>query len=492
MSGVRDIAIAAALIVSCAAPAADTTPSGSPSVPPATVSASPRPAPTAPAPGPVSAGAVPDAGILFFSDYGGTVAKPAAYRYDGASGALTTIERALPISAGVAHETAGGVYLRGPNGRWDLLRWDGSLASDQEFTACQRDPGFYASWCAVSATGVGAGFGSHVGPGPGPFTGPWCPPAFIRLPGTGRSTAFPPELCVQWVLVSADGTQFLIAGVAPNASPAALVGGACAPGYFMLDATSCYQERLWTMPVGGPPRQLRLVPELPGFVMAELAPDGRSGTGRHDGGLFLVDLQTGKATSLGQVHPTVTVRWSPSGGLAFVRGAAEDSWIDKTVVVVAPDGSTRDVPQRNGAAALPIGLAPAWDPTGRRLAWIASPAAASGGDAAPDYLAGKGVGDRRVLVSDLGSDPLEIRCGEGGLAEGVRWAHDGTALLLLCRRPGARADAFELWLHRLRTAGGAAVPIVRGITWGGVDAHGFAPDLFTHLAWSRAVAPGSR
>jgi hypothetical protein len=291
--------------------------------------------------------------------------------------------------------------------------------------------------------------------------------------------------------VSADGTQFLIAGVAPNASPAALVGGACALGYFMLDATSCYQERLWTMPVGGPPRQLRLVPELPGFVMAELAPDGRSGTGLHDGGLFLVDLQTGKATSLGQVHPTVTVRWSSSGGLAFVRGAAEDSWIDKTVVVVAADGSTRDVrgPQRDGTNALPIGLAPAWDPTGRRLAWIASPAAVSGaGSAAQDYLAGKGVGDRRVLISDLTSEPLEIRCGEG-VAEGVRWSQDGTALLLLCRRPGAGADAFELWLHRLGTPGGASVPIVRGITWGGVDAHGFAPDLFTHVAWSRAMAP---
>jgi hypothetical protein len=134
---------------------------------------------------------VPDAGILFFSDYGGTVAKPAAYRYDGASGALTTIERALPISAGVAHETAGGVYLRGPNGRWDLLRWDGSLASDQEFTACQRDPGFYASWCAVSATGVGAGFGSHVGPGPGPVRRAVVPAGVHPAAGHGAEHRLP-------------------------------------------------------------------------------------------------------------------------------------------------------------------------------------------------------------------------------------------------------------------------------------------------------------
>ena len=73
-----------------------------------------------------------------------------------------------------------------------------------------------------------------------------------------------------------------------------------------------------------------------------------------------------------------------------------------------------------------------------------------------DYIAGKAVGDRRVLVSDLSSEPLEIRCGDR-VAEGVRWSQDGTALLFLCRRPDTRIDAFELWLYRPGTAGGAAV-----------------------------------
>ena len=443
-----------------------------------------------PVPGPISAGAVPDAGLLFFFDYGdspdlGRTVTPVLYRYDGASGVLSKItEGGGWFSWSVGHETTGGIYVQGPNGRWDLMRWDGSRASDQEFTACQQEPGYFASWCSVSATGVGAGYGSHTGPGPGPFTGPWCPPAFMRLPGTARSTSFSPELCVQWVHVSADGTQTLIGDLARDATPGVFVGGQCAPGYFTADGPSCYRQRLWIMPVGGAPRQLRLSPDVPGFVGA-LSPDGRFAVGQTQDGLFLADVQTGKSTSLGAVLRTAP-RWSPSGGLAFVRGAAEESWIDKTVVVVTADGSTRDVrgPQRDGTSALPIGLAPAWDPAGRRLAWIASPALVPGADGMQDYMAGIGVGDRRVLVSDLGSDPLEIRCGSG-VAEGVRWSHDGTALLLLCRKPGTRVDAFELWLHRLGTPGGASTPIVRGITWGGVDAHGFAPDLFTRTAWSR-------
>lgn len=443
-------------------------------MPAATAAASPSPTPTAPpAPGPASAGAVPDAGILIFSDNGGTVT-PSGYRYDGASGALTKLPWA--ISGGVAHETASSIYVRGQNGRWDLLRWDGTHASDQEFTACQQEPGLFASWCSVSATGVGAGYGSHVGPGPGPLTGPWCPPAWMRLPGTARSTSFPPELCVQWVQVSADGTQFVFGGLARDATPGVLIGDRCQPGYVTADGTSCYQQRLWTMPVGGVPRQLRLSPDVPGFVADTISPDGRSATGLDPGGLHLVDLQTGTTRSLGPVRRTVP-RWSSSGGLAFVRGAADESWGDKEVVVVAADGSTRPL-----TGGMQIGLAPAWDPTGRRLAWIASPAASATDAAAQDYLAGKGVGDRRVLVSDLSSDPLTIGCGQN-VAEGVRWSNDGTALLLLCRRPGARVDAYELWLHRL---GGTSVPIVRGITWGGVDAHGFAPDLFAGVAWQRA------
>lgn len=431
-----------------------------------------------------------DAGILFFFDYGGSAdlgqtVTPALYRYDGTSGTLSKIADGS-FGGSVAHETASGIYVQGPQGRWDLLRWDGSRASDQDFTACQQEPGFFASWCSASATGVGVGYGSHTGPGPGPFTGPWCPPAFIRLPGTARSTSFPPELCVQAAKVSADGKQILISDLAQQATPGALItAGRCQPGYFTLDEKACYEQRLWMMPVGGTPRQLRLSPGPPGFFPSDLSPDGRYATGQQGDGLFFVDLQTGAVTPLGTVRQTA-LRWSSSDGLAFVRGAAEDSWIDKTVVVKVADGSAREV--RFSQSAWAVGVAPAWDPAGRRLAWIASPAGVAGANgAAQDYLDGRGIGDRRVLVSDLISDPAEIRCGEG-VAEGVRWSQSGTMLLLLCRRPGARVAAFDLWLHRLGASGGVSVALVRGLTLGGVDEHGFAPDLFMHTAWSRTVA----
>lgn len=239
------------------------------------------------------------------------------------------------------------------------------------------------------------------------------------------------------------------------------------------------------MPVGGAPRRLRLSLGVPDLVLSDLSSDGRYATGQQGDGLFFVDLQTGTVTPLGTVRQT-PLRWSSSDTLAFVRGAAEESWLDKTVVVKAADGPAREV--RFSQSAWAIGVAPAWDPGGRRLAWIASPAGVAGANgAAQDYLDGRGVGDRRVLISDLISDPVEIRCGEG-IAEGVRWSQSGTTLLLLCRRPGARVAAFDLWLHRLGAPGGASVALVRGITWGGVDTHGFAPDLFTHTAWSRVVA----
>lgn len=492
------MAIAAALIVACSGPAPITTltpaapaDTGPIAQPRATVAASPLPSPAAPtpAPGPVSAGVVPEAGVLFFIDYdGASVGRPdygrtfpgALYRYDGASGSITTV---APGEASVAHETASGVYFQGIQGRWDLLRWDGTFASDREFTACQDEPGFFASWCTVSATGVGVGYGSHVGP--------VCPSrAFIRLPGATQGASFLPEFCVEWVQVSADGTQLLIRGLVPDGSA---IQGSCKPGSSEVDGT-CFRAEQWVMPVGGSPRPLRLSPELPNARLA-LSPDGRFATAEHLGGLFLVDLSTGRTTYLGSVYQGGSPRWAASGGLAFVRGGGQESWIDKTVVVVAPDGSTRELRgyQSDGGNLWPSALAPAWDSAGGRLAWIASPAYAVPGEEAAaqdylgDYLGGRGVGDRRVLVSDLTSDPLEIRCGEG-VAEGVRWSHDGTALLLLCRRAGARVNAFELWLHRLDVPGGAAVPVVRGLTWGGVAAYGLAPSLFTHTAWSRALA----
>lgn len=495
---IRSIAVRAFVaflvaLIACTAPvAAPSTPSTPASAAPvpsetaalaqpsATPSPSAPPSPTtAPVAGPVSAGAVPEAGIVFFSDFGPPqtqLEQRVLYRYDGVTGALTSFGAgplAVLGATGIAHDSAAGVYVRGIQGRWDLMHWDGTRASDQEFTACQVTNGYFASWCTVTPEGVGVGWGTHVARLCGA-------PQFVRFPGDARGRPIPAELCVISAWASDDGRVVIASGFV--AAGAAAAG--CASDLVQEEGT-CYRRESWVIPAGSAPRKVQ-IPTLPGFINDyTLSMDGRYAAARHLGGLFLVDLATGNATHLG-IASTEEPRWSRDGRLVFVRGGGRESWLDRTVVVATPDGSMREIRGYASDGGLPSGLAPVWDPAGKRLAWVASPTSAvRSDDPARDYLAGRGVGDRRVLVSDLTADPLEIRCGEG-VGEGVRWSHDGTALLLLCRRPSLRLNAFDLWLQPLGTPGARAVPLVRGLTLGGVDPNGNAPSL-TNTGWSRGL-----
>jgi hypothetical protein len=438
-----------------------------PSSPAATPSPSPSPSAT-PATSPVSAGTVPDAGILFISDYdppdGQQSAQAGLYRYDGTTGALTRVD-AVPFAIGpaIAHDGPAGAYLRGPNGRWDLLRWNGTRASDSEFTACQSEPNLFASFCTVTRGGVGIGYGTH--------TGACSPqPAFVRYPGDARGRPILADLCVQAAWASDDGRTILARALAKTGQ----VGGACELAG--PDGT-CYRVEAWVL-ADGTPRKLQALSDLAGDIA--VSPDGRSAVVPQPSGLVLVDLASGSAAPLGRSYGSP--QWSKDGRLAFVRGARSEPWIDKTIVVATPGGSSREI--QGG----PVGLAPVWDPAGRRLAWIASRSAAEGtaDQIAADLLAGRGVGDRRVLMSDLSGDPEEIRCGEG-VAEGVRWSHDGSALLLLCRRPGLRTNAFDLWLYPLGLPGGHVYPLVRGLTLGGFEMSAMAPSLLNVTGWSRGL-----
>lgn len=453
-------------------------PSGSPTLTPS-VSPVPSPSPTtAPVSAPTSAGAVPDAGILFFSDYGppeGQLARRVLYRYDGATGTLTRVadgSLAVVGATGIAHDGAAGVYLRGMQGRWDLMRWDGKVASDAEFTACQVSTGHFASWCTVTPSGVGVGYGTHVGI-------PCGAPQFIRFPGDVGGRPLPADLCIGSAWSSDDGKVVVASGLVR----AGAAGPSCT-GDLIEFAGTCYRPETWVIPTGGTPRKLEIA-GLPGFVGEfVLSPGGTHAAAQHLGSLFLVDLASGRATHLGAAAPSP--RWSTEGRLVFVRTIGRESWGGHNVVVATTDGATREVLGYPFDRTKPTGLAPVWDPAGKRLAWVASRESAPPNDAAAaaDHLAGRGVGDRRVLVSDLAGEPTEIRCGEG-VAEGVRWSHDGTALLLLCRRPGLRVNAFELWMRVF--AAPTAVPLVRGLTMGGVDDSGLAPSLLDNTGWSRGL-----
>src|SRR5256885_1727143 len=93
---------------------------------PAVVLAAPSPttAPTVPSPtaspgatAPVTAGAVPEAGVVYL--WG---ADDGIYRYDGATGLITRVWGASTL----ARESAYGPYVLGRHGGTTLLRWDGT------------------------------------------------------------------------------------------------------------------------------------------------------------------------------------------------------------------------------------------------------------------------------------------------------------------------------------------------------------------------------
>ena len=443
------------MVVSCATPGA-TTRSESPTTS-ATSSAAPIGSGTS-SPQSTAASSVDltDVGVLFF--FSG--AKAGWSRFDGATGKLTDIGYA---SVAVQAETPQVVYLGGPQGSASLLRWDGTL--DQPY-----DCGGGGS-ISFNAAGACTSVGSHTGPGPLPITVFHTTPVAVRLPGEAQPR----------VILPADWGA-LGAALSPDSARLAVVR--VEPPYPTADDQP-FRMSLWIVEADGSTRLLYRPAPGRGLPL-QWSSDGKYLTGfdARPGDpaphLLLLEIAPGRVSDLGNAPALpASLAWSADGRLAFVRGSGSVSWRDKEIVLRERDGSERVVTPEGS-----VGLAPAWDPARGRLAWIAGPAGDGSG-----YLEGTGVGDRRVVVSNLSGETTEIRC-PGRVAEGVRWSRDGEALLLLCRRPGATSDLFELWLHRFNAAGGpATVFVVTGLGWDDYfdRQNGVAPSLFMSVAWSRAV-----
>ncbi len=127
--------VAVGIVVACGGAASSGTETGDLAAPAAVATASPSIVPSASRPGaPLSAGAVPDAGVLFV--WGGD---DGIYRYDGATGALTRVWSASTLE----REMAYGAYLLGRHGGITLLRWDGTT----------KDICGGGGWAAVSTRG---------------------------------------------------------------------------------------------------------------------------------------------------------------------------------------------------------------------------------------------------------------------------------------------------------------------------------------------------
>ena len=419
---------------------------------PSTAIATPAPSFTTPASGallPQSAGTVPDAGVLYLLGPDDTV-----YRYDGATGHLdvaapgTTFDRVV----------SAGAYVAGRQSGLTLLRWDGTA----EDVACgtgrvDRSP---SGACISSGTdGV-----------------------FIQLPGdTAPRLALPPDWGAGDARWSPTADRLLlIRTIRPRPGPG------MDPG----------QSALWIRESDGRLRELYRPPGQGVLTNLRWSPDGKSalvwriGTTSNsfaaDGvetSALLVDIDTATVADLGVVMST-TPQWGPDGSLAFVRGGGRMTWEHRELIVRGVDGRERLTAPSDSSH---VALLPAWDAASGRLAWVSGPSAPGSGNGG-GYVDGLGAGQRVAIIDD-GTSASEVHCGEGRVVEGVRWSNEGTALLLLCRKPGTGARPLELWLYRL--ADGSAAPLVRGLVGdsvaGGFGFYGAQPSLFSIVAWSRAA-----
>ena len=418
---------------------------------------------------PLSAGAVPDAGVLYVQGTDDQI-----YRYDGLSGRL----EAVSGKSVFAHETPFGAQILGRHGSADLLRWDGKIES----SIC--GPGTVVAIAASGSCAYRGGDGSLL----------------VRLRGEpAPRVALPADWrwgSVEW---SPDGKRLALTRSLAGSTLATRAHNAL----WLIDLVDGSARELYRPPGDEPyvatPRWSRdgiyvAFWQYP-IVSASVGADGVA--------LFLVHAATAGLRELGKtlIHPD-WLQWSSDGRLAFVRGGGRESWLGKQIVVRERDGT-----EGVASAADRSALAPAWEEGHGRLAWVEAPSG-PGLDGA-QYMNGTGAGDRRAVIAST-DGKSEIRCsgvppGESGVppgesphrvVEGVRWSLDGSALLLLCRIPGREAFPLEVWLYRLNGTAPVAVPLVTKLAGGsvvgtgaGFGYYGAQPSLFSLVAWSRGIGP---
>jgi hypothetical protein len=377
----------------------------------------------------------------------------AVYRYEGATGHLDVAVRGATFDRVVS----AGPYVAGRQSGLTLLRWDGTTQDATCGTGrVDRSP----SGACVSSGADGV---------------------FIQLPGESAPRL---ELPPDWGAGSAQWSPtadrlLLIRAIRPRPGPG------MDPG----------QSALWVRESDGRLRELYRPPGQGVLTNLRWSPDGKSalvwriGTTSNsfaaDGvetAALLVDVDTAKVVDLGVVMSTQP-QWGPDGSLAFIRGGGRMTWDSKQLVVRGVDGRERVTAPTDASR---VALLPAWDPAHGRLAWVSGPSA-TGSLSGDGYVEGLGPGQRVAMIDD-GMSASEVRCSEGRVVEGVRWSSDGSALLLLCRKPGRDPLPLELWLYRL--VDGSSAPLVRGLVSdpiaGGFGFYGAQPSLFSIVAWSRA------
>ncbi len=408
------------------------------------------PSPTASAGGtaPISAGAVPEAGVVYV--WG---ADDGIYRYDGASGALLFVWRASSLS----RESAYGPFVLGRHGGMTLLKWDGTtqqVCGGGNWSA-------FATRETCAYTGVGADTAVYTS-----YTSQdGAPVSRMILPADWGAGEF------AW---DHNGLQLAIVRGETRPEPVRqhstlwvmdLRHGTLRKIFDSSSATSYLYGLRWS------PLEDRLSFLEQTSTSASLAADGMNID------LHVIDADSSRTVDLGNVIAGRSwPRWSYDG-LAFIRGADRFTWSNKQLVLwhdwtetVVAGGPDR------------VALAPAWQERyGQpgRLAWIEGPVT---NECCANYNAGIGPSAERVAVLQTPAGLVRMRC-PGRVTEGVRWAADAGSVLLLCRTPGIAQHALELWYAPV---GGTPRQLVTGLGGLGFGYYGLQPSLLDMTSWSLA------
>lgn len=204
------------------------------------------------------------------------------------------------------------------------------------------------------------------------------------------------------------------------------------------------------------------------LVSASMDADGRP--------FVVIDVTSGAITDLG--YTLYAYAWRAPHTIAYVAGSGRETWNRKTLRVWTPESGSRDItgPEE-------VGLVPAWGTDGR-LWFVRGPA---GEYDRATYFAGRGIGDRSIVIVDLVTGVRTTLPRLAGYAdEGVRVAEDGRTVLILRRRldPTLKAIAdswLELWAAR--SDGSSAHPLLRLGGNGGFGYYGTYPSL-AKLVWT--------
>ena len=405
------------------------------------------PSPTA-SPGgtaPVSAGPVPEAGVVYV--WG---ADDGIYRYDGATGSLSRVWGASILS----RESAYGPYVLGRHGGMTLLKWDG--ATQQVCGGGNWSDFSTRQTCAFSGAGADRAIYTDSPEGGNGATLPR-----MLLPADWGAGTF------AW-----DNSGLELAIVRGEARPEPVRAhstlwvmdvrhGTLRKVFDSSSATSYLSGLSWSGP-----------------RISFIETDSTSASASADGvnlHLWVIDVDTGRTVDLG--HVIYPPRWSTDGRLAFVRGGDRYTWTHKELAVLDQDWNVT-VAAGGGAT---IALAPAWQPVfrGARLAWVDAPDTT---ECCQRYVAGLGPSAERVAVLDTAAGRRRMSC-PGMVTEGVRWSADGRSVLLLCRAPGIEYHALQVWYAPL---GGTPRALVGGLGDLAFGYYGKQPSLLNMTAWSLA------